>query len=381
MRRFRFTAQALAALTTTKSREYVHDDQVPALAVLVTAKGAKSFYVVKRHSRGKMEQRLAAVGEMPIPKARAMAAEIISSLAAGDTRALQRKRPLYMSQVIEEYLAYAKEHRSTGTQRNYNHQWERFIKPWAGGRPLGSIRRREVTAFHQHIGQNHGRLTANRVLAFLRAAINRAIREHELDLPNPARSITLYSEESRTRRLEREEMPAFLAALAEEPNHNVRDMLTLALFTGARKSNIMAMRWDEISFDRGLWVVPPAKSKTGHTLPVVLSSHALEILKARRELVTGPYVFPGAMNGHMGSPYHAWNRLLARAGLSDLRIHDLRRSLASFQIDMGTPLEVIQKTLGHESKVTTEIYARLATGPVRASLEQAVDEMLRSGKI
>jgi site-specific recombinase XerD len=58
-------------------------------------------------------------------------------------------------------------------------------------------------------------------------------------------------------------------------------------------------------------------------------------------------------------------------------MHDLRRSLASFQIDTGTPLEVIQKTLGHESKTTTEIYARLAMEPVRLSLEKATGEMMR----
>ena len=69
-----------------------------------------------------------------------------------------------------------------------------------------------------------------------------------------------------------------------------------------------------------------------------------------------------------------------RAGLNNLRMHDLRRSLASFQIDTGTPLEVIQKTLGHESKMTTEIYARLAMEPVQASVEQATEEMLRARK-
>ncbi len=59
------------------------------------------------------------------------------------------------------------------------------------------------------------------------------------------------------------------------------------------------------------------------------------------------------------------------------RMHDLRRSLASFQIDTGTPLEVIQKTLGHESKVTTEVYAQMAMGPVMESLERATEEMLK----
>lgn len=377
MRRFRFTVAALNALTTDKPREYVHDDQVPALALLVTATGAKSFYVEKRVGTKKVQVRLGAFSDLSIPNARAMAADIITQLATGDTRAAQRKRPLPMVQVIMEYLAYAKEHRGAGTLRNYNHQWERFLKPWVGNKPLASIRRREVTAFHQHIGQNHGRLTANRVIAFLRAAINRAIREHELDLPNPARSIMFYREEGRTRRLGKEELPAFLKAVSEDSNRNVRDMLHLALFTGARKGNLIAMRWEDISLERGLWTVPAAKSKSGHEMPVVLSSHAIRILKARVDLHESPFVFPGVCEGHMGSPYGSWRKIIARAGLEELHIHDLRRSLASFQIDTGTPLEVIQKTLGHESKVTTEVYARMAMGPVMESLERATEEMLK----
>ena len=377
MRRFRFTVAALDAVTTDKLRDFVHDDQVPTLALQITSNGAKSFYVVKRHGTGKFVQRIAPLGAISIPKARAMAADIVNRLVDGDTRVVQRRQPLHLEQVITEYLAYAKEHRGDGTLRNYTHQWERFIKPWAGTKPLASIRRREVTAFHQHIGQNHGRLTANRVIAFLRAAINRAIREHELDLPNPARSIMFYREESRTRRLAKDELPAFLRAVSEEANRNVRDMLLLALFTGARKGNLVAMRWEDVSLERGLWTIPAKKSKNGHELPVVLSSHALAILTARRVLHVSPFVFPGACDGHMGAPYNAWTRLIKRAGTEGLHIHDLRRSLASFQIDTGTPLEVIQKTLGHESKVTTEVYARMALAPIRESLERATEEMLR----
>lgn len=82
----------------------------------------------------------------------------------------------------------------------------------------------------------------------------------------------------------------------------------------------------------------------------------------------------------MASPQNGWDRICVRADLTDLHMHDLRRSLASFQIDTGTPLEVIQKTLGHESKVTTEIYARLALDPVRLSVERATEEMLRVKK-
>lgn len=112
-------------------------------------------------------------------------------------------------------------------------------------------------------------------------------------------------------------------------------------------------------------------------LTVGLTSFAIAILNDRRNTINEPWVFPGpSAVGHMLQHDSGWSRILARAGLQDLRMQDLRRSLASFQIDTGTPLEVIQKTLGHGNKATTEIYARMAMDPVRASVEKAIEAML-----
>ena len=224
----------------------------------------------------------------------------------------------------------------------------------------------------------------------MRAVINRAIREHEMEIPNPANAITFYREEGRTRRLSAEELPAFFKAVDDEPNKDVRDFILLALFTGARKSNLLSMRWAEISLERGLWVIPAESSKTGKPLDVILSKVAVQILQDRLVAKRGDFVFPGReggrisldpsqqRSGHMANPNVGWERIINRAGLIGLRMHDLRRSLASFQIDAGTPLEVIQKTLGHESKITTEIYARMALETVRSSVERAAEDMLRA---
>jgi len=155
----------------------------------------------------------------------------------------------------------------------------------------------------------------------------------------------------------------------------------LALFTGVRKSNLLAMRWDCLSLKRGLWIIPAEESKTNEELPVVLTKQVVQILRERKERNTGEYVFPGIRNAdHMMDPKNGWQRILKRAKLEGLRLHDLRRSLASFQIDTGTPLEVIQKTLGHGNKATTEIYARMAMDPVRASLEKATEVILDQAK-
>jgi integrase len=116
-------------------------------------------------------------------------------------------------------------------------------------------------------------------------------------------------------------------------------------------------------------------------LHVVLPGYVVEILRALQATTEGRHVFPARRYAeHMVTPEQGWASICERAGQKNLHLHDLRRSLASFQIDAGKPLEVIQKTLGHESKTTTEIYSRLALEPVRASVERATEEMLRRGE-
>ena len=80
--------------------------------------------------------------------------------------------------------------------------------------------------------------------------------------------------------------------------------------------------------------------------------------------------------GHLVEPKKGWQRLLQRAGIEDLRIHDLRRSLASFQIDAGVSLAVIGKGLGHHSQQTTAVYARLAQDPVADAWQKCTDAIL-----
>ncbi|MCB1047832.1 MAG: site-specific integrase, partial [Calditrichaeota bacterium] len=287
---------------------------------------------------------------------------------------------LTLQDAFDEYMDFIRAHRKPRTVEQYEWKWRKHLEDWSAGRGLKQIRRKDVTALHLRLGNESGHHMANRVMALLRAVINRAIREHELEIPNPAAGVTFFKESSRSRRLLIEELPHFFKAVKAEPNGNIRDFVMLALFTGVRKATLLAMRWDHIRLEQGLWVIPAVESKTGEEPPVVLSHHVIEILKARRERVAGPYVFPGERGApHMMDPKMGWKRILERAGLENLRMHDLRRSLASFQIDTGTPLEVIQKTLGHENKATTEIYARMAMEPVRASLEVAIEEMIRQG--
>jgi integrase len=272
---------------------------------------------------------------------------------------------------------HAKQHKRTWQedQRQYN----TFLKPWAN-RKLSLIKKTEVQALHARVGEQNGRYAANRLLALLRALFNKA-SDMGFVGQNPTTGVKKFVEEKRDRFLHGDELPAFFASLNAEPKDTLRDFFFLALLIGARKNNVLTMRWQDVSLEMGLWRIPETKS--GEVVVVPLSSPALAILERRyRARGDSPWVFPSSgKTGHLVEPKSAWKRILDRAGLQDVRIHDLRRSLGSWQAMTGSSLPIIGKSLGHKQAATTMIYARLQVDPVRESVETAATAMLEAGGI
>jgi len=218
-----------------------------------------------------------------------------------------------------------------------------------------------------------GKDAANRLLDRVNAVFNKAI-EWGWDGKNPAKGVKKFKTKSRERFLQPEELPKFFEALDAETNETIKDFIHISLLTGARKSNVLAMRWDEISFDRAEWRIPETKNGEALTLPLV--EDGIKILKAIKKTNTGKYVFEGeGRTGHLADPRKAWVRILKRAAIEDLRLHDLRRSLGSYQAILGANSYTIGKSLGHKSQAATAIYARMNLDPVRASMEAATKMM------
>jgi integrase len=177
-----------------------------------------------------------------------------------------------------------------------------------------------------------------------------------------------------------DELRAFFQSLSQESNETIRDYILVSLLTGARRGNVQEMRWPEINWEREVWTIPAEKAKGDEIISVPLSPNALQILEKRKSASDGEWVFPGpGKTGHLVEPKTAWQRILKRAGLSDLRLHDLRRTLGSWQAATGASLPIIGKSLGHKSLAATQIYTRLNLDPVRASVNKATDAMLLAG--
>ncbi|MEO5930247.1 MAG: site-specific integrase, partial [Candidatus Kapaibacterium sp.] len=220
--------------------------------------------------------------------------------------------------------------------------------------------------------------TANRILALVSSIFGWGFTAGLCEV-NPARGIKKNPERSRDRFIQSDELPRFFKSLEAEENTTIRDYVLMSLLTGARRENVMSMRWDQISFERKEWRIPRTKNDEPQTVP--LGEETIQVLNGRKDNVSD-FVFPGpGKKGYMAESRRGWKRILQRADIQDLRIHDLRRTLGSWQAKTGASLVIIGKSLNHKSLTATQIYSRLDLDPVRQSVERATSAMLEAAGI
>ena len=378
-KRHNFTQAYLDKLPNAeKGKRYmVYDTEVPKLAIRVTDTGCKSFLVLKLFNYRTLRITLGKYPEMTIFNARKKAMEELNKIAEG-INPNDEKNKLRSEMTLKELYNEFMERYSKKRKKSWKHderEIPRFLTPWFG-RKLSSITTQQIQLLHEKIRDENGLYQANHLLERLSSMYNRAI-DWGWDGKNPCVGIKKFKTKARDRYLLHDEIPRFFRALNEDENETVRNYILLSLMTGARKSNMLAMRWDEIDFERQIWRIP--ETKNGFPQDVPLIEQALQLLLRIRETSNSEWVFPSPVleNQHLQDPKKAWKRILKRAQIEDLRLHDIRRTLGSYQALMGTSLHIIGKTLGHRSLGTTQIYARLADKPIRDSMQTAVSEILK----
>lgn len=410
----RFTKAKIEELPLPKpgTRKVYWDDEVTGLALRITDTGARSFYTVRRVKGGKPEwNRIGPFPEITVAVARLRAMEAGAKLARGESVAAER-RDLKKDPTFGELFEWWHElpaktgRKSEAYRRDTRRQVDSYLAELVS-RKASAITRSDVRRIHEALGRDHGQYQANRTLALIRAVYNKAIARDKITCTNPAKGIEAFPESSRERRLLPHEIGAFLEAVAAEPNRTIQDYVLLSLFTGARKGNVLAMRWADVSIEGRTWQI--GRTKNGRPQVIPLGEPEIEILH-RRKTAAGEadvYVFPGdGATGHLADPKKGWRRIVERAGLAmpkpktkskkksaadgaasatkqkhdrnneDLRIHDLRRTLGSFMADAEVPLNVIGKALNNMSPQATLIYSRLTLDPVRQAKGKAMALMM-----
>ena len=445
--RFEFSkAKLLATEPPEKGSRCVYDRRIPKLACRISAAGSRAYYVVT-WAKGRMEWvKVANLDEVSVDQARKQAAKIIGQFAEGKNPAQVRREEraeMSLGDAFDSYITEL-EARKVKSVADLRQLWERCLgklpdeprkrharerTKHPGGvnwenRRLSQVSEEEVKKLHYSLGRTT-QIQANRAVELLRTIYN-----HVRVAPNPASNIKPYHEHKRDRFLRDDELPRFFAALAEDSSEAFRDFTMLALLSGARRGNVLAMKWADIDFSRAAWRVAHSESKNAETMEIVLIPEAIAILERRKQQAAkqraSKFVFPAdSADGCMTPPKKRWRQLLDRtelraltsrlaeagqkferreiesqeralvraraaadaarvdrsgARLEDVRLHDLRRTLASHQAIGGASMLIISKTLGHANpNGATFIYSRLSSDPVRASVEAATSRILTAG--
>lgn len=359
-------------------RAYYYDAKVPGLALCVTATGKRVFYVVRRFGKKVERYRLGPYPAMTPEQARAAATVAVAQYAAGSSPHAKRKA-LRTGATLGELFDHFLEHHAKPRKRTWREderQFKTHLESWRG-RQLSTITTADIRRLHAHVGAT-APYAANRLLSLLSTLFNMADAFGYAG-SNPVRGIKRFQEQERERFLLPDELRPFFQALVDEPSETVRDFFTVCLLTGARRRNVQCMRWEDVNLDRLEWTIPASQFKNGRPMRVHLAPAVVEILKQRERMaIDAPWVFasPRSKTGHLEDPRASWSAILKRAGIKDLRMHDLRRSLGSWQAIGGASLPIIGASLGHKSLSATKVYARLTADPVAASVNKAADAML-----
>lgn len=381
MNKLNFTKATLEKLPipTKGKRASYFDTKTRGLALRITDRGTRSF-VVYRWIKGRPERLL--LGRYPdltIEQARGKASEINGAVARqenpADAKRYLREEPA-LSDLLRDFLEHRRNKRgaylSASTKHNYQQDFNCHLTALAH-RKLSDITKQDVARLHAKIGRT-APYSANRVLALLSSLYSYATHATRFSGTSPTAGITKFPETHRERFVQPDEMPRFFKALAEEDS-DFRDVFLLALLTGARRGNVLAMRRQEVNVERAEWYIPNTKNQSGLTISLV--PEAIAILQRRLEAVDGDYLFPGkGKSGHLVEPKTAWRRVLARADIQELRLHDLRHTIGSALAATGANIAMSMQALGHKTQQASLIYQKLHRDPIREAMGRATDSIL-----
>ena len=282
--------------------------------------------------------------------ARVRAAEIITDARAGKNPKGRRSNAPTMWALGERFLQeYVPNHCKQSTAVEYRRSVELFINPRIGKLRVPDVQRSDVAALHHDLRETP--YQANRTLGVLSKMFNLAeLWELRPDGSNPCRHVKRFKEEKRERFLSDEEYRRLGSALREIEQERSEAPAAIAairllMLTGCRLSEIQKLRWEHVDLEAGELKLP--ETKTGAKV-VHLGEPAIAVLRGIERRDGNSWVIAGRKEGsHLTDRQHPWRRIRARAGLDDLRIHDLRHSFASGGLLVGEGLPMIGKLLGH----------------------------------
>ena len=374
--RMRLTDAAIARLRP-REREYtVWDTRTPGLGVRVRPSGATTFVLLRKSEGRSVRRSLGRATSRSVEDVRRQCHTLLATPDTVPPTGRMHNAPPFRDFVANTWKSTHFARYKPSTRKARHSILTRQLLPAFGATPLERITRNQVLDWFDAYSRSAPG-GANRALETLRQILDFAIAHGHITI-NPARDVTLNRRTPLTRFLSRDELRRLHRALDRHARTGTRlarqaDIIRLLLFTGCRKSEILTLRWSEVDGD----TIALADAKAGPR-KVYLNARARRIIE-RQPRGHSAFVFPSRRSPQRPHERHLslWDRVRREVAIEDVRLHDLRHTMASHAVMNGVPVPVVSRLLGHANVQMTLRYAHLADRDIEAAAERVGVAMAR----
>jgi len=397
----KLTETLLKGLTPpARGERYVYDAELTGFAVKLFAptkanpKGARTFVLAYRRNGSLRRYRIGGSPEWSVTAARAEAKEIRQRVDRGEDPAnerRERREAPTMADLVDRYELEHLARKPERTRHDDSTMIGHIVRHVGADRRVADVHYGDIAALHRALTDSGRPVLANRVVSCASRLFSLSLKPMAgEDRPwrdqaqgNPCKGVARNPEQGRERFLSRVELARVVEGLDVYGRTPAADCIRLIMLTGCRPGEAMLATWSQFDAQPGFWIKPAAttKQRREHRLP--LSAPALQLideLRTRRGASTD-YVFPGQIPGQpLQQLRTCWEEVCKHAGLTGVRIYDLRHTFAAMGAGGGLGLPIIGRLLGHTQHRTTQRYAHLADDPLREAADKIASAITKAGK-
>ncbi|MBF0244077.1 MAG: site-specific integrase [Planctomycetes bacterium] len=356
------------------SKRYLRiwDSDLKGFGVRVYDSGIISFVYLYRNSTGHEKQFV--IGKnLKAKDARNIAQQLAGEVARGECPVTKKKNARIKGQrfsdlatkYLEEHVEKNNSQRTISCYKGYLTYTAIHLKE----KQLTDIAEEDIRRIQEVALKEKGKRSSNAIVTMLKSMFNLAVKRWKMLEKNPCVPVVKYKIQPRTERFSEGDLHRIIKSIEQEDSPVVSSFFKMLIHTGCRRGELQHMKWADVRLDEGEWCKPT--TKTGEPHFVALNKPSLEILGQLKLLNAGEFVFEGRKSGKPINGFSKfWKRITERAGLANVTIHDIRRSLGYLLLSKDVPIERVSQILGHKSIRTTErVYAKLELKAKRQTVD------------